>query len=135
MAVFQWNEKLSVGVQKFDDQHKRLVQMVNELQEAMLASKGREASKKVLDQLVQYTVTHFKDEESAMAAAKFPGLAQHKIEHEKLCNQVLDYKKRVDGGDLSVTVELLKFLRGWLVDHITKTDMAYGVHLNGVGVR
>jgi hemerythrin-like metal-binding protein len=89
----------------------------------------------LLKKLAAYTHTHFKDEEAMMTAAKYPGLADHKIKHRDLIKQVEDFAARHERGEVTVNLQLMNFLRDWLTNHIQKTDHEYGPWLNEHGVR
>lgn len=89
MPLMEWNEKLSVGVQQFDSEHKKLVGMVNDLFDAVQAGRGKDILGPILDGLIGYTKTHFANEERYMTQHGFPGLAAHKAEHDALAKQVL----------------------------------------------
>ena len=132
----EWSPRLSVKVKKFDDQHKKLVDLVNQLHDAMKAGQGNAALGTTLQSLISYTATHFKDEEQMMQANGYPELAKHKAEHEKLVTQVLDLQKKFQeqagGGILTMTV--MSFLKDWLVNHIQGVDQKYGVFLNAKGI-
>ena len=60
MALINWNESLSVNVKEIDLQHKKLIDMNNELNEAMKLGKGKDALGKIVNGLISYTATHFK---------------------------------------------------------------------------
>ncbi len=136
MAIMEWGQTLSVKVKKFDDQHKKLVDLINQLYDAMKAGQGNATLGDVLQSLISYTATHFKDEEQVMQTNGYPDLARHKSEHEKLVKQVLDLQKKFQeqatGGVLTMTV--LSFLKEWLVKHIQGEDKKYGVFLNAKGI-
>ena len=84
---------------------------------------------------MQYTRTHFTDEERMMAAAKYPRLADHRLKHRELIKQVEEYAARHNRGEISVNLQLMTFLRDWLTNHIQKVDHEYGPWLNEHGVR
>lgn len=126
MALIEWNEKLSVGVPEMDNQHKRLVAIINELNDAMKQGKGREALGKVLNNLITYVHTHFKSEEEFMRKVSFPELESHKAEHKKLTNEVEKFYNDFKDGKTILSVQIMNFLRNWLLDHIGKKDKAYG---------
>ena len=69
-----------------------------------------------------------------MAAANYPGLADHKLKHRELIKQVEDYVLSYDKGDIALNVKLLNFLNDWLVNHIQKVDMAYSACMIKSGV-
>ena len=79
----------------------------------------------LLRKLLDYTNTHFSGEEAMMTAAKYPGLADHKIKHKELVKQVQDYVARFEKGEITLNLHLLNFLRDWLTNHIRKVDMEY----------
>jgi len=136
MPLMEWSEKLSVGVSQFDAEHKRLVGMVNDLFDAVSAGRGKEVLGPILDGLVSYTKTHFANEEKFMAQHGFPAFAAHKAEHDALAKQVGDIEKKFRGGATSVlSMEVMAFLKNWLVKHILGTDKGYGPFLNGKGIK
>jgi hemerythrin-like metal-binding protein len=135
MALLTWNSKYSVGVKPLDSQHTVLFGLLNDLHAAMLKGQAQSLTGPLLKKLVAYTHTHFKDEEAMMTAAKYPGLADHKIKHRDLIKQVEDFAARHERGEVTVNLQLMNFLRDWLTNHIQKTDHEYGPWLNEHGVR
>jgi hemerythrin len=125
MALMNWKEEYSVKVASIDQQHKKLVELINQLHDAMRAQKGRETIGKVLSELVSYTQSHFKSEETLMQTHKYPALEAHKLEHHMLVKKVSDFQKEVDSGKVTVTIDVMNFLRDWLQNHILGTDKKY----------
>lgn len=119
-----WNSSLSLGISSIDKQHQKLVALINELARAL--SKGeKQASKKILKELVDYTVYHFGYEEKLFNQFKYPQEQEHKTIHKRLVEQVQDFVKKVEEGDYSIADELLNFLKDWLTNHIGFTDKKY----------
>lgn len=135
MAYVDWTPQLSVGVAAIDTQHKKLVGMVNEMYDAMMSGKGTEISRKILDELVDYTVVHFADEEKYMKQFDFKEYPSHKLEHENLVAQVKKYQQDVAAGKVFISIELLNFLRDWLANHILVTDKRYTACFNDHGLK
>ncbi|HYD31505.1 MAG TPA: bacteriohemerythrin [Azospirillaceae bacterium] len=136
MPLMNWNDKMSVGVQQFDDEHKRLVAMLNDLFDAVQAGKGKDVLGKILDGLIDYTKKHFANEEQHFTKFAYPDLAAHKKEHEDLAKQVLDVQKKYHAGNTAtLSMEVMNFLKNWLVKHIQGTDKKYGPFLNAKGVK
>jgi len=129
MAMLTWNDSFSVQVEELDNQHKRLINLINQLHDAMIEGKGRNILASILDELVDYTQTHFTAEEVMMKKCDFPGLAEHKKAHEELTQQVKDFQERYNKGQVSVSVELLNFLHDWLVNHVLSMDKRYAPYL------
>lgn len=134
MALITWSDSLSVKVKQFDDQHKKLVDMVNQLHDAMKAGKGAQVIGDILKSLIQYTQTHFAAEERLLKQYAYPEFEAHKKEHNTLVIQVLDLQKQLQEGKAVLTQQVLHFLRDWLSKHIQGDDKKYGVFLNGKGV-
>ena len=130
MPLMTWTAKYSVGVKKFDEEHKHLFRMVNDLNDAMSEGKGKEILRQVLAGLATYTQYHFAAEEAALKQAGFAELAIHQSEHRALTEKVKNFMRDYERGDASVSVELLMFLRDWLDRHILGTDRRYTAQLN-----
>jgi hemerythrin len=135
MALLTWNSKYSVGIKTLDSQHTTLFDSLNELHSAMMNGQGRTITGPLLRNLVEYTRTHFSAEEALMAKSNFPGLAAHRLEHKHLTRQVEDFVGRLDRGEATINLDLLKFLQEWLTGHIQSSDRQYGPWLNEHGVR
>jgi hemerythrin len=129
MAFFDWSEKYSVGVPSIDGQHKRLIEIINSLYDAMRAGHGEFALGKTLDDLVDYTKTHFRFEENLLQTKNYPDLAAHKKVHEGLTAQVMDLVKQYKAGKATLSIQTGTFLKNWLGNHILNTDMKYSAHL------
>lgn len=128
-----WDDSYSNGIELFDNQHKGLFKLINDLHEGIRLKKNREALGVALGALMEYTKTHFTDEENAMKAANYPGLAQHKNQHVDFIVQVADIDDRFRNGDPVMTMELVALLVNWLKNHILTVDRAYGPHLKAAG--
>ena len=135
MSLVTWNASYSVNVKQFDDQHMKLVDLVNKLHDAMKVGKGSEVVGDVLKSLIAYTQTHFADEERLMKQHGYPDYENHKKEHNQLVMQVQDVNKQVQQGLPVLTNTVMLFLRDWLLKHIQGDDRKYGPFLNGKGVK
>lgn len=134
MALMTWNESFSVGVKALDEQHKGLVATLNGLHAAMLAGQAKVVTGELLGRLVKYTAEHFAAEEAMMKRTGYPKFEQHHAKHVDLTTQVKTFADRYQRGEISLNVDLLMFLREWLVNHIQKTDRDYGPWMNARGV-
>lgn len=134
MSLLNWSAAFCVGVNEIDDQHKKLVDMANRLNDAMQKGQGKEALGKILNELVDYTVYHFGTEERLMGQHQYPNQAAHKEEHKKLIHDVGAFKAKFDKGDAAITSEIMNFLRDWLTKHILQSDKLFAKDLNSKGV-
>jgi len=135
VTLITWNSMLSVGVKEIDDQHKKLVEMANQLNDAMREGHGRDVLGKTLNELVHYTQYHFATEERLMDRHHYPESAAHKAQHADLVRSIAAFKAKFDQGDVALTSQIMNFLRDWLNSHIMKTDKQFGKALNGLGVK
>lgn len=129
MPLFSWNDSYSVSVSQFDEQHKMLFKLINDLHEAMSQGKGREKMSGITAELLQYTKNHFRDEEAALLRANYPKLIEHKKLHENFTAKVHEFDKDCRSGQSNVSLNVMVFLRDWLSDHILKTDKQYVTYL------
>lgn len=132
---FQWQPAYSVNVGVLDKQHQRLISLLQGLQAAVNRGDGPTAADRVFKELIAYTKYHFGEEERLMEQYGFPGLAEHRFEHEVLTRRVLLFKESYDKGRVSlIPTSLLAFLQDWLKRHILVTDKKYSEFLNSHGV-
>lgn len=118
----------SLGVPEMDRQHQKLINIANDLYDALNRNEGTELLRGILDELTEYTVKHFGDEEKLMNDLGYPQLEAHKKEHEELTAQVIDFHEKVNRGkssDFQGVTEVMSFLQDWLIDHIAVSDMKY----------
>ncbi len=134
MGIIKWEDKMSVKVKEIDEQHKKLVNMINELHEAMLERKSKEALGKIIDGLIEYTDIHFKTEEKYFDKFGYPEADAHKKEHQDFVKKVVDFKKGYDEGKLLLSLDVMNFLKDWLVNHIMGSDQKYSDFFNQHGL-
>ena len=135
MPLMSWKNEYSVNVALIDQQHKKLIDLLNQMYDALKAQRGKEALKTVLTDLVNYTDGHFQTEERLMQTHRYPGYESHKLEHQMLVKKVKDFQKEFVAGGSSVSIEVMSFLRDWLNGHILGTDKQYASHFASKGVR
>ena len=133
ILLVRWSDRLSTGIRVFDEQHKKLVAILNDMHEALKSGKGREALADILRRLENYARTHFTSEEVIMRKYEFPGYLEHKREHEQFIAKVKEFRRRYEAGDLTLSFDVLKFLKDWLINHIMGTDKKYGPYLRSKG--
>ncbi len=133
--LMQWSDQLSVGIQEIDEQHKILVDLINQLHDAIVHHHGAQATGSIMDQLCEYTKIHFAVEESILRILGYPDYDNHKSHHEMLLKQVQDLRYKMEHEDHSISFELLHFLKKWLTIHILEEDTAYVEHLLSCGAK
>ena len=134
MALFHWSEKYSVHISTIDEQHKKLFDLINDLHEAIVNEADVSIARKVVVELVNYTLQHFIYEENLLEEHGYPDLEDQRREHDDLTDKVMHYKKGLEAGtDIDLT-ELMSFMLEWLQEHILRSDMKYSPYLKERGV-
>jgi hemerythrin len=134
MPLMTWKEEYSVKVSLIDQQHTKLIELLNQMYDGLRAQKGKEVLGNVLDELVRYTDSHFQTEERLMQTHRYPGYETHKLEHHMLVTKVTGFQKAFHARSISVSLEVMMFLRDWLNGHILGTDKQYVSHFAQKGV-
>jgi hemerythrin len=132
--LFPWSEIYSVKIGIVDMQHKNLVNILNELHEAMRAGQAKEKLGQILSNLIKYTHSHFATEEKLMQSHGYPEFSQHKTEHDHLTATAVNLQRKFQRNEIGMTVEVMEFLKAWLVKHIQGSDKKYAPFLNAHGV-
>jgi len=133
-GIMQWSDDLSVNIREIDEQHLRLINLINKLHAAMRSGKGMQATAAVLDELKQYTVFHFSSEEAMFEEHGYAGQVNHVATHKAFVQKVLDFEQQILSGKSSVTMEVMNFLKDWLVKHIKGVDKKYSAFFNERGI-
>ncbi len=127
--MFEMKEEYYLGVDAIDKEHKRLFEIAEEayklLNDEFVPDKF-DYIVKILEELKDYTIFHFTDEEKYMESIQYKKLFSHKIEHQEFIEKLnqLDWKEIEENQDKAL-LELLNFLNDWLVNHILYTDKQY----------
>ncbi|MDD4929868.1 MAG: bacteriohemerythrin [Gallionella sp.] len=122
MAIV-WVSELNTGIDIIDEQHKSIVDYINEL-EVSIEQGSREAVGHVLDELVDYTMSHFAFEESLQEEAGYAFAKPHKAVHDSFIKRVTRYQADHKAGE-DVADHVHEMLTTWLLHHIKRDDMAY----------
>ena len=133
-ALFPWSEKYRVGIGLVDGQHKQLVDIINQLHQAMASGKGKDVLCKTLEDLIKYTKSHFAAEEGVLQKHGYPDFPAHHAEHERLTGIVVDFHQKLMSNQIGLSVNVMDFLRDWLGNHILGVDKKYAPFLKTQGV-
>lgn len=120
-----WGEQYELGIASIDQQHQKLVRLINTLYQALRAGEGYGYLSSLLDELSQYTLTHFNYEEKYMTAFNYDLTERHVQEHRYLVERVGAFKEKLDSGNLMIVYEMMNFMKEWLDTHIQQTDRQY----------
>ena len=129
-----WTDDLALGINIIDEQHKMLLEIINELHAGMCAQESTVILANIIQRLKEYTVKHFRQEETYFDLYSYPETTEHKEAHTKLLQKVLAFEEGLKSGKAKVSMEIMRFLKDWLVTHITGTDKKYAPFLKKHGV-
>lgn len=135
MLFVRWvAEKYSVNIEEIDQQHQRLIGIINEVYQAKVENQNRNTIAEILEKMVDYTKTHFQAEEELMAEHGFPELEPHRNAHRSFVTKVGEFNRKFSMNDDSIIDEMLVFLKEWLLKHIVEMDKGYAPYLNERGI-
>ncbi len=123
--IIAWKKQYNTGIESVDNQHKKLVEMINSLEEA----KGKENKDKIVHDifynLIDYTKYHFSEEEKLMGRMGYPHLNEHKAQHKVLVKQIVEILENLKEKKFDIGEKLNQMLYNWLIKHILDHDKQY----------
>jgi hemerythrin len=127
--LIQWQQGYSVGHPLMDEDHKKLLQLVNKFKTAYDYHTSEDYEREALEELIEYTKFHFQREEALMADHNYPELDAHKAEHKKMIEQVEGFVELYHQQGHKSLNKIADFLQNWLLNHINGIDKQYSSHL------
>lgn len=119
----KWDKSLSVGVQEIDKQHQKLIEIINRAYDTDL-KRNKEVGEEILSDLIEFTRVHFTTEENYFKKCNYGGASEHIAEHMKYIEKILKFQDNFANGKCDC-VELMEFLKAWLVNHLKVMDFKY----------
>ncbi|WP_224983798.1 bacteriohemerythrin [Geomonas agri] len=130
MILVEWDDTLILDMPQIDEHHHKLVDILNRCYRALMMHDHSHELGEVVAELLDYTQYHFGTEEQLMAQVNYAAAASHAAAHRKFINSVHNFKDRSEAGESFVAIDVLVFLKDWLVGHIQNTDRAFTNYLN-----
>jgi hemerythrin len=123
VARFIWNEdELGLGCGLLDDDHRAIIELVNDLFGAMEQARGKDALAELLGRVVVAVTAHFAREEDEMYRIQYLDAALHREEHERLTRELLDLQRKFIAGKAMLSIQASRFLNDWVFNHILHDD-------------
>jgi hemerythrin len=122
-AIF--DESLVTGNEMIDSQHKELLDKINKLLDSCETGKDKLVAVKTLDYLADYTEFHFTEEEKLQSKIEYPGIEEHKKEHNKLrqvVKELYEMLEEEEGPSNAFVEQVNKNVIEWLYRHIKGFD-------------
>ena len=122
----EWSKDLSVGVDEIDEDHLKLIAIVNRFHEAYVSGADKSAMLATLTEIADYSGWHFDHEENVMRRFGFPHLERHAGQHSDLLNRMDQILVDFEVGKSELSEDLFEFLRNWIVIHLKTEDRELG---------
>lgn len=135
MDIIKWRASYETGVTSMDNQHRKLIELINTMYKVMRNEEGAGAISLVLKEMNQYADGHLKEEETLLEQNNFPELNHHHTLHENYRSKMTELSAGMDKDVTSGTREIYSFLRQWWLGHIVEEDQKYGKFLTEKGVK
>ena len=125
MKLIEWSDSLSVNDEVLDQQHKTILAAINQLHLALMESKSSEIIGKTLDDLFEYAINHFAEEERLFETLDYPGVEAHIAKHNEFSAKVLEFKEGLARGKMTLSMDVMEYLISWFLGHIQRVDQEY----------
>lgn len=128
---YQFTSDLLTGNITIDDQHRQLIQAINDLLAACAQGKGRAELENTTNFLYEYTTKHFSDEEKLQQLSGYEDYPRHRQYHEGFKRTVADLNKKLkeQGPTITLVGEVNSAVAGWLINHIKSEDTKVAAHI------
>ncbi|MGE5412225.1 MAG: bacteriohemerythrin [Clostridiales bacterium] len=135
MPYITWTSNYNIGISEIDAQHKRLIEIIDEIYESVNSGKEKEVTHRIINELIDYYITHFSVEERIMSEHGYVSYISHTKEHNDFKIVIEGYRKEIESGQLVVSMEMVKYLKEWFIKHILVSDKLIGVFLKRKGIK
>lgn len=132
--LINWSNSYSVEVKPMDDEHIRLIDIINKLYSSMRSGGSKDVIGSILNELVDYTKTHFAHEEKLMQECNYSGYDEQRRAHVALVKQLVEIQEKYAAGT-ALGQEIMSFLKNWLIQHIQGLDKRYAPEMHKKGIK
>jgi hemerythrin len=122
MDLIIWRDSFETGYTRVDSQHKYLVHLINELNKGLGVKDKKKQMSYFFHELYLYIINHFSMEEVLMREFDYPAYMDHKYEHAQFIIKIQNFREKYLTGSANINVEVINFLKEWLLNHIMHTD-------------
>jgi hemerythrin len=130
MSVFEWSDSFMLGIPELDEHHKQLIALLNKTYDCFISSKSSYELNLLVDDLIEYARYHFEAEEQLMKRCDYPLKDEHIAEHEIFTLKSKQFKELLHGDKSEAELEILRFLKEWLANHVLNVDKKFGYYLD-----
>lgn len=124
-TLFEWTEEFNTGISEIDEQHKQLIDLLNHLFNLMRKGQAKNELPGAIDQLAKYSDFHFATEEKYFKLYNYPDTEKHIAYHYLFKDKIDGFRLQLATGNLTLSIDIFKYLKLWLQEHILGEDMKY----------
>lgn len=117
-----WDESLNVGIDAIDEQHRYLVDLINDLYEVVSQKRGAREVARLIKATDAYAKVHFRSEEMMMRLHEYKGIEQQEQQHRAFEDKIGEFYEELHDNPLVAQFDVLSYLRDWLIHHIRVED-------------
>ena len=123
----QWKDRYNIDYKEIDSQHRKLLDIVNDLNALIISSSASsmEEIREILLRLVEYANIHFKYEELHMEKCGYYLKKEHIKEHRSFIKSIIEFNDSISNKGKEALEDMLKYLKNWYLNHIIQVDKMY----------
>lgn len=126
MEPFFWKQSYETGLKQIDRDHHTILELANNLYNAIHGDAGRAAVLQSCQRIVEFTEEHFAREEKYMEACGYARIEQHRLEHDRLKDEARRLLLRLELDSPGSATGLYHVLREMFIEHIPECDQPFG---------
>ena len=135
MSLLHWADEYSVGIESFDNDHKKLIMILNKLFDALSKGEAQNLIFTIVMELKDYTQYHFNSEEDAFLKHLYPDYESHKDLHDNFLKKIKDFELNYVNKPQVLAIPVFNLLMSWIKEHIQKVDKNYSNFLKNKGMK
>jgi hemerythrin len=125
MTPIEWKSRLVLGIEKIDEQHRQMVQMIQEFSAAVQVGQATDTLEGLLENMFNYAQIHFATEEALLRRCECPELIRQEAQHEEYVLKVEEFRNKLRAGRFNLDQELVESLANWWTNHIEVEDKKF----------
>jgi len=132
VSKIEWNDSFSVNNAEIDNQHKKWIEIYNQMHDRMIDTTDIDYNgicKEALSSMHDYARTHFRFEEEYLEKIRYPEIVKHRRKHKDFSTMIYSYLRGMEEGKLILNTEVIKLIKNWLLDHIMIEDKKFATFL------
>lgn len=131
---YKWKEEYTVNISVIDEQHKKFLDIINELKDIVNNNACKQEASKIFFQIAYLIDHYFIKEEIYFKDCKYPNFDQHKISHNQFIDKIIQFQKDLEKKKENICLDLYNYLEEWFDEHILKYDKEAVEYLKKSGV-